>query len=416
LGLLVVDEEHRFGVTDKERIKRLKKEVDCLTMTATPIPRTLYMSLVGLRDITIINTPPEERLSIKTYLSRFDPQIIKQAVERELLREGQVFFVHNRVKSIQRIADYLRRLLPSARVAVAHGQMPEEELEQVMYEFYAKKHDILLSTSIVESGLDLPNVNTILINRADRLGLAQLYQLRGRVGRNRHQAYAYLLVPDATLLSSESRERLQAISELTELGSGYKLAMRDLQIRGAGNLLGPQQHGHVAAVGFELYCHLLEETIRELKGEERQAPPDPTIRLKVEGYLPETYVPDPDQRFTLYKRLLALGSLEELEDFQREMEDRFGAMPEPARHLFQVADIRVRAKGLRVQEIEARKGRVRLVFDEKTPVDPSKVVHLLSDPRRNLHYIPENILEIRLDGEDGEERVDAVKNLLQGLA
>ncbi len=416
LGLLIVDEEHRFGVTDKERIKRLKREVDCLTMTATPIPRTLYMSLVGLRDITIINTPPEERLSIKTYLSPFDPQIIKQAIERELLREGQVFFVHNRVRSIERIADYLRRLLPSARVAVAHGQMPEEELEQVMYEFYAKKHDILLSTSIVESGLDLPNVNTILINRADRLGLAQLYQLRGRVGRNRHQAYAYLLVPDATLLSSESRERLQAVSELSELGSGYKLAMRDLQIRGAGNLLGPQQHGHVAAVGFELYCHLLEETIRELKGEEKEAPPDPTIRLQVEGYLPETYVPDPDQRFTLYKRLLALRSLEELGDFQREMEDRFGAMPEPARHLLQVADIRIRAKGLRVQEIEARKGGVRLVFGERTSLDPSKVVRLLSDPRRNLHYIPENTLEIRLEGEGREQRVDAVKNLLQGLA
>ena len=416
LGLLIVDEEHRFGVTDKERIKQLRKEVDCLTLTATPIPRTLHMALVGLRDLSVINTPPEERLSIKTYLTGFRSEVIKEAIGRELDRQGQVFFVHNRVQSIQRIQRYLQRLLPSARIALAHGQMPEEELEQIMYEFYARKHDILLSTTIVESGLDLPNVNTILIHHADRLGLAQLYQLRGRVGRNRHQAYAYLLVPDASLRSRESRERLQAISELSELGSGYKLAMRDLQIRGAGNLLGSQQHGHVAAVGFELCCQLLEGTIRELKGEQVEAAPEPSIRLKVEGHFPEAYVPDPDQRFILYKRLLALGRGEELADLQGEIEDRCGPMPLPARRLFQVAQIRLLARPLRIHEIEAKKGRVRLTFGERPPIDPSRVMRLLSENKGALHYLPENILELRLPGDDPQERLEAVKNLLQGLS
>jgi transcription-repair coupling factor (superfamily II helicase) len=415
LGLLIIDEEHRFGVTDKERIKQLKKEVDCLTLTATPIPRTLYMSLVGLRDISIINTPPEERLSVKTYISRFEAEVIKEAIEREMQRQGQVFFVHNRVQSIQRIAGYLRKLLPAARIAVAHGQMPEEELEQIMYEFYAKKHDVLLSTSIVESGLDLSNANTILIHRADRLGLAQLYQLRGRVGRDRHQAFAYLLVPDSSLLSRESRERLQALSELSELGSGYELAMRDLQIRGAGNLLGPEQHGHVAAVGFELYRRLLEETIRELRGEKVEAPLEPSLRLKVEAHLPEAYVPDPDQRFVLYKRLLALEQRGDLEDFQREMEDRFGEMPEPARHLIRISELRLLAKAFRVREIEARKGGIRLIFEDKPPIDPAQVMKLLSDGKGALRYIPENILEMRLAQDDPGKQIEGIKNLLQGL-
>ncbi|MDH7500368.1 MAG: transcription-repair coupling factor, partial [candidate division NC10 bacterium] len=416
LGLLIIDEEHRFGVADKEKIKQLKKEVDCLTLTATPIPRTLYMSLVGLRDISIIHTPPEERLSIKTYIGHFNRQTIKEAVERELERKGQVFFVHNRVQSIARMAAYLKRLLPSIRIAVAHGQMPEEELEQVMYEFYAKKHDLLLSTSIVESGLDLPNANTIIIDRADQLGLAQLYQLRGRVGRDRHQAYAYLLVPDSSLLSRESRERLQAISELSELGSGYKLSMRDLQIRGAGNLLGAQQHGHVAAVGFELYCRLLEETIRELQGETREAPWEPSIRLRVEAHLPEAYVPDPDQRFFLYKRLLALEREEEVEDFQREMEDRFGPLPGPGLRLIQIAQVRLLAKRLRVQQIERRKGGIRLIFADHPPIDPGRVTALLCEGQGNLRYLPENVLEIRNIPEAPGEQIEAVKNLLQGLS
>jgi len=416
LGLLIIDEEHRFGVADKEKIKQLKKEVDCLVLTATPIPRTLYMSLVGLRDISIINTPPEERLSVKTYIGRFNTQMVKEAVERELERQGQIFFVHNRVESIARMAGNLRRLLPSVRIAVAHGQMPEEELEQTMYEFYAKKHDLLLSTSIVESGLDLPNANTIIIDRADKLGLAQLYQLRGRVGRDRHQAYAYLLVPDSSLLSRESRERLQAISELSELGSGYKLAMRDLQIRGAGNLLGREQHGHVAAVGFELYGRLLEETIRELKGEKVEAPWEPSIRLQVEAHLPEDYVPDPDQRFVLYKRLLALERKEEVDDFQREMEDRFGKMPESALRLLQIAQVRLLAKALRVQEIETRKGSIRLIFGDRAPIDPSRVIALLSEAKGSLRYFPENNLEIRgIPGHPGE-RIEVVRNLLQGLS
>ena len=416
LGLLIIDEEHRFGVTDKERIKQMKKEVDCLTLTATPIPRTLSMSLLGLRDISLINTPPEERRSIHTYISRFEAEIVKEAIEKELARQGQVFFIHNRVNSIGRIEAYLKRLLPSARIAVAHGQMAEDDLEQIMYDFYAKKHDILLSTAIVESGLDLPNANTILIHHADRLGLAQLYQLRGRVGRDRHQAYAYLFVPDSALLSKDSRERLQAISELSELGSGYKLAMRDLQIRGGGNLLGPQQHGHIVAVGFELYGRLLEATIRELKGEEVEAPPEPTIRLQVEGYFPETYIPDPDQRFTLYQRLLDLRREEDLEDFRKEIEDRFGTIPPPAHRFFEIAQIRLQARRLRAQEILATRGAIRVVFGEGSTIDPQKVMRLLSEAEGRLRYIPENALEVQMTRDDPRERIAAVKNLLQGLS
>jgi len=413
LGLLIIDEEHRFGVADKERIKQLKKEVDCLTLTATPIPRTLYMSLVGLRDISLINTPPEERMSVQTFVVRFDAQLIKEAIEKEMERGGQVFFVYNRVQSIDRMASYLRRLVPAARIAVAHGQMPEEELEKVMVDFYARRYDLLLSTTIVESGLDLPRANTIIIHRADRLGLAQLYQLRGRVGRDRHQAYAYLLVPEASLLSRESRQRLQAISELSELGAGYKLALRDLQIRGAGNLLGPEQHGHVAAVGFELYCRLLEETIRELRGEEVEAPLEPTLRLRIEAFFPESYVPDADQRFLLYKRLLALEGEEELEDFRQEMEDRFGPLPRPARSLLEMAEIRLLARHLRIKEIEARKRYIRLTFAEKPRLDPDRVTQLLLEGK--VRYRPENILEMEVDHEGPERQVELLKNLLQQL-
>ncbi|HWR21032.1 MAG TPA: transcription-repair coupling factor, partial [Verrucomicrobiae bacterium] len=333
LGLLVVDEEHRFGVAAKERMKQLRRQVNVLTLTATPIPRTMHMSILGVRDISTIETPPEDRLSIRTTVARFDQAIIKEAIEQELDRGGQVFFVHNRVESIHSVARLIKRLVPRARLTVAHGKLPEERLERIMCDFYGGTFDVLLCTTIIESGLDVGAANTIIIDRADALGLAQLYQLRGRVGRDKHRAYAYLLVPEDTVLSEVAKKRLQAIAELTDLGSGFKVAARDLEIRGAGNLLGPEQHGQIAAVGFDLYCRLIESTVRELKGEAAAESIEPSIRLEAAGYVPEAYVEDPNVRFQLYKRLAALTSTQEVSAFREELIDRFGEPPQETERL-----------------------------------------------------------------------------------
>ena len=304
LGLAIIDEEQRFGVRQKERLKEWRRTVDVLTLTATPIPRTLQLSLTGLRELSLINTPPENRRAIRTYVCRPEPEVIQAAIRRELARSGQVFFVHNRVRSLGVWARHVQEMVPEARVAMAHGQMPEKELEQVMVRFWHREVDVLVCTAIIEAGLDIPAANTIIINRAHTMGLAQLYQLRGRVGRSQAQAYAYLLVPDEAALTSEAQKRLKALMEFTELGSGFKIAMHDLQIRGAGNLLGQAQSGQVAEVGYELYLQLLEGAIREYKGE---APvdetPDPEIHLPLAAYLPEDYVPDVQQRLALYRRL-----------------------------------------------------------------------------------------------------------------
>ncbi|MEK7828614.1 MAG: transcription-repair coupling factor, partial [Deltaproteobacteria bacterium] len=303
LGLIIVDEEHRFGVSHKERLKQMKRQVDVLTLTATPIPRTLHMSLAGIRDLSIINTPPEDRLAIKTVVAKFDDELIRDAVRRELARGGQVFFVHNRVESIAQMADYLKRLIPEARIAVAHGQMKEKGLEKVMADFINKGYDILLSTSIIESGLDIPSANTILINRADRFGLAEVYQLRGRVGRSSHRAYAYLLTPPELILAEDAKKRLKALQELSDLGAGFRLAAHDLEIRGAGELLGAKQSGQIAEVGFEMYTQLLEDAIKELKGENIEKEIEPEINLRVSAYIPENYIPDERQRLFIYKRI-----------------------------------------------------------------------------------------------------------------
>jgi len=415
LGLLVVDEEQRFGVAAKERLKRLKKQVDVITLTATPIPRTLHMSLLGVRDISLIETPPEDRLSIRTYVAAFDDQLIQEAIERELERGGQVFFVHNRIESIYSLEAHLRRLVPQARIAVAHGQMKEEALERIMCDFYARKYDVLLSTAIIESGLDIPNANTIIIDRADSFGLAQLYQLRGRVGRDRHRAYAYLLVPPGGDLGEVARKRLQVIAELTELGSGFKVAARDLEIRGAGNLLGAEQHGQIAAVGYDLYCQLIEATIKELQGLPEEREFDPKIKLKVDAYLPEAYIPDSNQRLTLYKRLSALGDVEGLEDFQAELEDRFGGLPEPARLLLKIIELKIYARRLKVREITGGTDKVRISFGDHPTVEPGKVVALLTQEKGKVRYVPENSLELRLTSGGKEERLDCIKNYLQRL-
>ena len=360
LGLLVVDEEQRFGVAHKERIKQMRKRVDVLTMTATPIPRTLNMSLVGIRDMSIIETPPKDRLSIQTNVVKFDAPVIERAVRNELARGGQVYFVHNRVESIFSIGNLLQRLVPEARIVVGHGQMGEDELERAMLGFVERKFDILLATTIVENGLDIPNANTIIINRADRYGLSQLYQLRGRVGRSDRPAYAYLLIPPQESLSPVARKRLAAIREFSDLGSGFRVAALDLEIRGAGNLLGGEQSGQIDAVGFEMYMKLLEETIRELKGEEIEDDHRATVNLRVDLKIDEAISPDMNQRLMVYRKVAAARDESELDMALEEARDRYGAPPPSVLNLAEYGRIRIMADRLGVDTID-REGRLVVI-------------------------------------------------------
>jgi len=400
LGLLVIDEEHRFGVADKERIKQLRASVDVLSLTATPIPRTLYMSLSGVRDLSVIETAPLERLPVVTHVCRFSRAVIKEALERERERGGQVFFVHNRIQSLASMAAFVQKMVPDARVVMAHGQMRERDLEAVMVKFASGQADVLVSTAIVESGLDIPASNTIIINRADRFGLAQIYQLRGRVGRERQQAYAYLLIPADGRMDEQAERRLRVIQELTELGSGFKLALRDLEIRGAGNLLGADQHGHMAAVGYDLYTKLLAEAVRESSGGTTEAPVDPVVTVDVEAYLPETYVPEVNQRLALYKRLTGATSAADVDDLRGELADRFGPLPPAVEHLLQVVGIRVVARGLGVEKLETRAGKAMIKFSESTPIDSERLVRLLQESRGRLRMSREFGLEASITTTD----------------
>jgi transcription-repair coupling factor (superfamily II helicase) len=393
LGLLVVDEEHRFGVVHKERIKQLRAAVDVLALTATPIPRTLYMSLSGVRDMSVIETAPLARLPVETVIRRFSKAIIKETIQSELDRGGQVFFVHNRIQSLGSMYRFLQDLVPEARIVVGHGQMRERELEATMVKFVTGQADVLLSTAIVESGLDIPTSNTMVVNRADRFGLAQLYQLRGRVGRERQQAYCLLLVPADGRVDEPAQRRLRVLQELTELGSGFKLALRDLEIRGAGNLLGAQQHGHIAAVGYELYSKLLAEAVRELHGQPATATVDPVISVKVEGFLPEDYVPEVNQRLALYKRLAAATDDAVIDDLRVELQDRFGPLPVPAAHLLDTVRIRVAARALGVERVEAGDGKALITFSPATSVPPERVVRALRDSRGRLKMKREFVVE-----------------------
>ncbi len=411
LGLLVVDEEHRFGVAAKERMKQIRRQVNVLTLTATPIPRTLHMSMLGVRDISTIETPPADRLSIKTTVARFDPALIKEAIEQEMDRGGQVFFVHNRVESIQSIARLIKRVVPQARLTVAHGELPEGRLERIMCDFYGGKFDILLCTTIIESGLDVGTANTIIIDRADALGLAQLYQLRGRVGRDKHRAYAYLLVPEDAALSEVAKKRLQVIAELTELGSGFKVAAKDMEIRGAGNLLGPEQHGQIAAVGFDLYCRLIESTVRDLKGEAAAEPVDPSIRLEADGYVPEAYVEDPNIRLQLYKRLAALSCLQEISTFREELVDRFGELPKETERLLAAMALKILARSLHIREVNAAGKTIRIAFSESPPLAPAKVVALLHEEGGRLRYIPKSLHAPSAQGGHGGARASRFDEL-----
>ncbi len=415
LGLVIVDEEQRFGVSHKERLKQLRAEVATLTLTATPIPRTLHMSMMGLRSLSVIDTPPVDRLAIRTYVTRFDEELIREAILRELRRGGQVFFVHNRVESIGAMAELLRGLVPEAKVAVGHGQMNEHELEDVMIGFIEGRSNVLVSTTIIENGLDIPRANTMIVNRADCFGLSQLYQLRGRVGRSDRRAYAYLLIPGEGSLTREARDRLKVLQELTELGAGFRIASHDLELRGAGDLLGARQAGQIEAIGFEMYSELLEETIQELQGLAREDKLDPEIRLGLSTFLPESYVPDPNQRLVFYKKLAAAEVETELYTVVDELRDRYGEVPEPAALLLEVMKLRVLLKRLRIELAEYDGRQLVFGFHARTPVPPEKILALLQAQPQRYGFSPDFRLAIRSGRLEGEEILALAKKELQAF-
>lgn len=383
LGLMVIDEEQRFGVRHKEKLKQLRKTVDALTMTATPIPRTLHMSLAGIRDMSVINDPPEGRMPIKTYVREAESDTVRGAIVRELDRGGQVFFVHNRVENIGHVAEQVQKLVPYARVDAAHGQMPESDLEQVMMDFYEHKFDVLVCTTIIESGLDIPNANTIIVNEADKLGLAQLYQLRGRVGRSDRQAYAYLLFRTDKVLSEIAEKRLDAIREFTELGSGFRIAMRDLEIRGAGNLLGAEQSGQMAAVGFDLYCQLLSKAVAEMKGEEVQEIELPPVDLPVDAFIPNSYMPAEAHRILFYKKMAAVKSVADVQAVQDELEDRFGDPPKAVWNMLAILRLRLRCHELGIASIGTFRNQIQIKFGTGVRLDQSLIQELSKAYRRH---------------------------------
>lgn len=396
LGLVIVDEEQRFGVAQKERLKELRLNVDVLTMTATPIPRTLHMAMAGVRNMSIIETPPEGRYPVRTYVMPFEDEGIRQAILREIARDGQIYFVYNRVQDIDWMASYVQKLIPEIDLVVAHGQMDEHQLEDVMFRFLNNEADMLLATTIIESGLDIPNVNTLIVYDADKLGLAQLYQLRGRVGRSNRVAYAYFTYRADKMISEESQKRLKAIQEFTELGSGFRIAMRDLEIRGAGNILGPEQHGHIAAVGFDLYVQLLEEAVKELKGEGEQAPPEPLVDLRVDSYIPDDYIPDIKQKVEMYKKIVATPFKEAQRDIIDELTDRFGEPPKPVSNLLAVIRIKASTTKIGVSSIQSIPDGVMLKFHTGLQLPMDKLVTVINHQRGRVVPLQSKVPKIKI--------------------
>jgi transcription-repair coupling factor (superfamily II helicase) len=413
LGLLVVDEEQRFGVAHKERLKEMRKNVDVLTMSATPIPRTLHMSLVGLRDMSVIETPPKDRLAIQTTVAPFSETLVQRVIEEELARDGQVFFVHNRVESIASLASMVKRLVPKARVVVGHGQMRETELEKVMLQFIRNEADVLVSTTIIENGLDIPRANTIVINRADRMGLSELYQLRGRVGRSNQRAYAYLLVPPDTTLTSIARQRLAALKEFSDLGAGFRIAALDLELRGAGNLLGREQHGHIEAVGFDMYCQMMERAVAERKGESVVSERRATLNLGQEIRIPPEYIESENLRLRIYKRIASVTTEAERAEVRQELEDRFGSPPPSVENLLDYAVLKALAEKLLVATVDRRGDQVAIKFYDDTPLGPERVVKLIRK-RKGMRLDPTGVLWLDWKGEQGGP-MGATRNVLLQL-
>jgi transcription-repair coupling factor (superfamily II helicase) len=413
LGLLVVDEEQRFGVGHKEKIKQIKADIDVLTMTATPIPRTLNISLSGLRDISLIETPPRDRLAIHTVVTPFSRKLISDAIKKELSREGQVYFIHNRVEDIDSIARMIQSWVDGARIAVVHGKMASLSLEKKMVDFIRKKYDVLVSTTIIENGIDIPLVNTLIVNRADRFGLAQLYQLRGRVGRSSRQAVAYFLVPPFSDLTAQSKERLKALQEFSQLGAGFRLAAKDLEIRGAGNFLGSQQHGCMEAVGIDYYLHLLEKTMKEQRGE-RDEEVKSEINLKVNIRIPDDYLPQTNLRLNLYKRISSMETIDELQKIHKEMEDRFGPPPQPVLNLVRYGAIKIRAQKIRLKSIDRLGKKIVLKFYPATTVDLARMTSILE--KYDGSVTPQGVMNVGLVTSDDEGVLIETNSILKELS
>ncbi len=414
LGLVIVDEEQRFGVSHKERLKALKTKVDVLTLSATPIPRTLNMALVGLRDMSTIETPPKNRLAIQTSVIRYSPEVIRSSIELELARKGQVYFVHNRVETIYSVAAMVQQLVPRARIAVAHGQMSERELEKVMLRFVMDETDVLVTTTIIENGLDIPRVNTIIIDRADLYGMSQLYQLRGRVGRSDRRAYAYLLIPSEEVLSDVARKRLAAIREFSDLGTGFRVAALDLEIRGAGNLLGGEQHGHINAVGFDLYCKLLEQAVQEQQGLEPEQEVSTSINLNLDIRIPDDYIQEQGQRLRMYKRISSAQDAAELESLKQEMVDRFGGYPEQVECLFRYARLRQTALQLKIQSIERNREQIFIRLLDQSGVSAEKLLRLVTRNRR-ASFSPQGVLALEVEDLPPAGLFDALGSILDDI-
>ena len=423
LGLLIIDEEQRFGVTHKEKIKKLKTNIDVLTLTATPIPRTLHMSMLGVRDLSIIETPPENRFPVQTYVMEYNPGLIREAIERELAREGQIYFLYNRVEDIERKAEEISMLVPDARVTYAHGQMSENELESVMLAFLEGEFDVLVSTTIIETGVDIPNVNTLIVYDADKMGLSQLYQLRGRVGRSNRIAYAYFTYRKDKILTEVAEKRLQAIKEFTELGSGFKIAMRDLSIRGAGNLLGAQQHGFIDSVGFDLYSQMLKEAIEERKGAmaaEQQRQASVEIDLEIDAYIPDKYISDGHQKIEMYKRFRGVTTVEDIRELEEEMLDRFGDYPDQVAYLFQVSEIKVNSLAVGVESIKQNKDEITIMFSEEASmnINGQKVIALINPLGRMAGVGMEGKklkIVLHIKGVDQVKWLNAILDIVEGL-
>ncbi|MBK9293673.1 MAG: transcription-repair coupling factor [Oligoflexia bacterium] len=415
LGLLIIDEEQKFGVTHKEKIKKLKSSVDVLTLSATPIPRTLNMALMGIRDLSIINTPPEDRLSIRTFISRFNQDTIKKAVTNEVSRGGQVYFIHNKVGSINEFASNIKTLLPNVRIKIAHGQMPNEELEQTMLAFYNHEFDVLICTTIIESGLDIPRANTIIVDRADTFGLSQLYQLRGRVGRSKERAYAYLLIPESGNIDKIAAERLKILHEHTELGAGFQIAHHDLELRGSGNILGEDQSGHIAAVGYELYMELLDEALKQTKGEEVKEKIEPEINLRCAAFIPDTYIEDIRIRLGYYKLLTEINDESDLDTIEKELVDRFGQVPEQVSNLFGTMLIRKLCQDLGIKDISLGPKNLSLSFTNQTPVKPEEAIKLTMSENKKYSLTPDQKLIIRFSSSSLTSIMEELRNLKNNL-
>ena len=417
LGLLIVDEEQRFGVRHKERLKQMRKEIDVLAMSATPIPRTLHMSLVGLRDMSVIETPPKDRMAIQTVVAKFDEKIVRSAVEVELERGGQVYFVHNRVESIYEIAARIQELVPAARVAVGHGQMGETELERVMLAFMRHEYDVLVATTIIENGLDIPLANTMLINRADRHGLSELYQLRGRVGRSNRRAYAYLLIPPEQELTEIARRRLAALKEFSDLGAGFKIAALDLELRGAGNMLGGEQSGHIEAVGFELYTSMLEAAVKEMKGETSEERPATQLNLGIALRIDESYVPEENQRLRLYKKIAGSTSEAAVNEVRAELEDRYGAPPDATVYLLEASLIRLECERIGIAQVDRKRAELHIRFTENAAIDPQTLMRLVArNAKRGAQFTPQGLLKYPLAAARSDEVLLEIHELIANLA